>query len=145
MRTEDSPIATNAQSSGAPNELSLAAWTEHIETPVDATSELEAVTASMLALRLDPYAPDAPQSSLVSLHGALLLFQLGGRAELLPSVGLFAFGRRLLERRIVASAHRLSRHGLSAGDAYDAWVRSARHIEELIGLIDPELRDSIAA
>ena len=120
-------------------------WTAFLATSIDPAHELDAVTSSLQILRLD----DQPASTgsledLVDLHGALLLFQLGGQAELLPSTGFTLFGMRSLERRIVRAASRIAGSGRGERAACDAWLRAGERIEQQIGLIDPELCQLVA-
>ncbi len=111
------------------------AWVEFVCEDVDPFEELEAVISSLDSMRLDPALPEVSGPTLVALHGALLLFQLGGRVELVPPVSGFPFGRRLTERRVVNAARRL----VVDADPYDSWLRASNQIDSLIGLIDPEL------
>lgn len=117
------------------------AWEEFVAQDIDPSAELEAVVSSLEAMRLDPGMPEVPSSVLVGLHGALLLFQLGGRVDLVPGVNGFPFGRRLTERRVAAASRRLAR----TNDSYDNWLRSGVRIDELIGFIDPELGAAVSA
>ncbi len=90
-------------------------------------SELELLTdESPMAIRAD----------LITLHGALLAYELGGSATWLPSIGFGMSGRRMLERRVVRAAKSM----IADSDAELAVRRAASKIEELIHLIDPDLR-----
>ena len=104
---------------------------------------LESVVSELEALRAD--APLFAGGDLIDLHGALLAYELGGRAELIPSVNFAFSGRRLLEARVARAAHRIA--GRERGHAASAatLVRSAERIEDLIHLIDPDLRVVVAA
>ena len=67
-------------------------WTTFLASSIDPAHELDAVTSSLQILRLDDQsASTGSLEDLVDLHGALLLFQLGGQAELLPSTGFAQF------------------------------------------------------
>jgi hypothetical protein len=100
---------------------------------IDASKILESVVSELEALRS---LSDRPR--LVELHGALFLYALEGRAELIPSVGFPIGRRRVLEARVVWSARRLAT--LSRGATTDqAMNRAADTIRELLYLIDPEL------
>jgi hypothetical protein len=114
------------------------AWLEFASHEVDANNELAAVVASLESMRLDPSLPEVSGTALVNLHGALLLFQLGGHLDKVPSAALFSFGQRFMERRVLAAARRLATNT----DPYVNWLSASREIEELIGRIDPELADS---
>ncbi len=117
------------------------AWEDFTSPQVDPTSELEAVVASLEAMRLDPALPEVPVSTLIGLHGALLLFQLGGRVDLVPGVSGFPFGRRLTERRVASAARRVAR----GVDSYQNWLRAGERIDDLIGCIDPELGAAVSS
>ena len=111
------------------------AWLEFVNPEINPSEELDAVVSSLDSMRLDPALPEVSNATLVSLHGALLLFQLGGRVALVPPVSGFPFGRRLTERRVANAARRL----MVSADPYDNWLRASHEIDSLIGLIDPEL------
>jgi hypothetical protein len=115
------------------------AWVDFTAQEIDATAELGAVIASLESMRMDPSLPDVSGATLLNIHAALLLFQLGGRTELLPSVALFSFGQRFVERRVIAAARRLA----VSNDSYVNWLSAGRQIEQLIGCIDSELADAI--
>ena len=84
--------------------------------------------------------PIAIGTDLITLHGALLAYELGGVAASVPAVGFGMSRRRLLERRVVRAARQL----ISAHDPETAVLVAGSTIEDLIHLIDPELR-SLAA
>lgn len=79
-------------------------------------------------------------SDLVQLHAALLVYELDGRVDLIPSVGLGFSGRRVLEYRVTKAARRMAGSGSVARDPLAAVTHAAQRIEELIHLIDPQLR-----
>jgi hypothetical protein len=117
-------------------------------TPSEAVSAspqavLESVVSELEVLHLD--APWMMGSDLVALHGALLLFNLDGRAELIPG-GSWPLGwRRVTEMRVTRSARRLAgpERGTAAAEA--AVERASQLIEELVHLIDADLRMAVAA
>ncbi len=123
------------------NAISRQEWESFVSDDIDAAAELDAVVAALQMARLDPMLPEDAAGVLVALHGALLLFQMGGRADLLPAISGFAFGRRTLERQVVSKARRLAQH---ANHPYGAWLLAADQIEELIAVVIPELRVSVA-
>jgi hypothetical protein len=106
---------------------------------------LESVVSELEVLAADT--PLGMRGDLIELHGALLIFGLGGVASLLPSVGLGLSVRRMLEFRVVRAARRLAEH---AGDssshdtAASVLALAGNRIEDLIHLIDPELRSAVA-
>jgi hypothetical protein len=95
---------------------------------------LESIVTELELLCAD--SPFAARSNLIELHGALLVFELGGQLNLIPSVGFAFNGRRVLEARVARAARRLI--GTAHPDA--AVLNAGNTIEELIHLIDPELR-----
>ena len=122
-----------------------AEWIDVSTRAVDLTEVLDAVTAQLTTTLLDSGVRSLRQD-LVDLHGALLLYELGGRVALLPSRSVFGFGRRVVERKIVAAAGRLSHiHSAPAGPFY-AWLEARAAVDTLIGAMDPDLgsRPSIA-
>lgn len=120
-------------------------WIALSEAGIDAAHELDAVTASLQVLRMDDQHGSAgPMDQLVELHAALLLFQLGGRAELLPATGFALFGGWSLERRIVRAASRLAGSARGETAAFASWRRAGERVGSLIGLIDPELCQLVA-
>ena len=104
---------------------------------------LESVVSELEALR--DFNPISSTSGLVELHGALLLYELGGRAELIPSIRPVFTPRRILEARVAWAAQRLAGRARGYDAAKAATDRAARRIEELIHLIDPDLRVTVAA
>ena len=80
--------------------------------------------------------PIAIRADLITLHGALLAYELGGSASWLPTIGFGMSRRRILERRVVRAARNL----IGVRDAESALHAAGSTIEELIYLIDPELR-----
>lgn len=120
-------------------------WIALSDAGIDAARELEAVTSSLHVLRMDDeHGTAGPIDQLVELHAALLLFQLGGRAELLPATGFSLFGGWSVERRIVRAASRLAGTARGEDAAFGTWLRAGERIESLIGLIDPELCQLVA-
>jgi hypothetical protein len=102
---------------------------------LDAVSILESVTAELEVLRSQHNAA----GRLVELHGALFLYALDGRAELIQNQGIPLGGRQLLELRVAFAARRLAGRDRGESAASAALARAAQRIEELIHLIDPEL------
>lgn len=80
------------------------------------------------------------RSDLVQLHAALLVYELDGRVESIPNVGLSFSSRRLLEHRVTKAARRLIGSGSPTLDPDAAVALAAHRIEELLHLIDPDLR-----
>ncbi len=95
---------------------------------------LEAIVTELEVLTSE--AAIAIGTDLITLHGALLAYELGGVADAVPSVGFGMSGRRLLERRVCRAARQL----IGAHQPDVALQRAGELIEELIHLIDPELR-----
>jgi hypothetical protein len=102
---------------------------------VNPASILESVTTELEMLRSLHNAP----GRLVELHGALFLYALDGRAELIPSQGIPLGGRQLLELRVASAARRLAGRERGVAAATAALALAAQRIEQLIHLIDPEL------
>ena len=117
-----------------------AEWEALVSTGVNGSRELDAVSASLVALQLDrpDQTPGYPHL-YVELHGALLLFQVAGEAAMLPTVGFAPFGERALQRRITAAARRLAGKERGPEASFAAWCRAGDKVTEYIGLIDPEL------
>ena len=115
-------------------------WSEQMAAHVDPKAVLHDVVSALQILSTETGASFATPNSLIELHGALLVYELAGRSELLPSVAIGVTTRRSLERRVLSSAHRLAGRDQSDEAAFAAWKRAAALIEDLIDLIDPELR-----
>ena len=115
-------------------------WTERLAADVDPKAVLDDVVSGLQILCAETALSPTPTNSMIDLHAALLMFELGGRRELLPSVGLGVSARRSLERRIVSSARVLAGRAEGIEAAYAVSKRAAARIEDLIALIDPELR-----
>lgn len=101
---------------------------------VDAKRILETIVTELELLTVE--SPLAARSDLIDLHAALLVFELGGHIGLVPNVGFAFNGRRLLEARVARAARRI----IGSNDADSAVTVAAETVEELIHLIDPELR-----
>jgi hypothetical protein len=82
--------------------------------------------------------PFGSGTDLIQLHGALLAYNLGGRAELLPTPSFGLSGRSFREHRVTRAARRIIERG--NGDAAAALEIAGRVIEQRLHLIDPELR-----
>ncbi len=106
------------------------------ETAVTAAPHriLESIVSELELLCAD--SPFAARSDLIELHGALLAFELGGQIALLPSIGFAFNGRRVLESRVVRAARRV----MGTATPETAVLHAANTIEDLIHLIDPDLR-----
>jgi hypothetical protein len=113
------------------NTTSPIAADTYVAAPIDV---LTSIVTDLELLCAD--SPLAARSDLIELHGALLVFELGGQAELVPNVGFAFNGRRVLEARVARAAKRII--GTASADL--AVANAASTIEELIHLIDPELR-----
>ncbi len=108
-----------------------------VDTPIGALEAARALEAIVTELELlTDESPIAIRGDLVTLHGALLAYELGGVAASVPAVGFGMSGRRMLERRVVRAAKNL----IGARDAEAALRVAGSTIEEFIHLIDPELR-----
>jgi hypothetical protein len=81
---------------------------------------------------------------LLNLHGALLVYNLEGRVDLIPPTGFSLNRHQMLEFRIARAARRLTGTLRPEVQAYLSVERAAARIEELLHLVDPELR-SLAA
>ena len=101
---------------------------------LEAARALEAIVTELELLTDE--SPMAIRADLITLHGALLAYEVSGVAASLPTIGFGMSGRRILERRVVRAAKNL----IGESDAEIAVQRAASTIEELIHLIDPELR-----
>ncbi len=110
--------------------------------PIDPMRLLESITAELETLR-EFSGVNAPVG-LVELHGALFLFALEGKAELIPTIRFPIGAHRALQSRIVWSARRLAGNASGEQAAFDAVERAANRIERLLHLIDPELRVNAA-
>jgi hypothetical protein len=124
---------------GSRLDSSRSSWAEFVVIDVDPHQELAAAVASLESMRLDPTIPEISSATLVSLHSALFLFQLGGRRELLPAAGALPFGRRFTERRLLSDARRLA----ASNDSYANWLAAGDLIDALIGVVDPDLSASV--
>jgi hypothetical protein len=104
---------------------------------LDPMRTLESITNELETLR--EFSGVHAPVGLVELHGALLVFALEGRSELIPSVRFPIGSHRVLQSRVASAARRLA--GTSEGDAAasEAMERASHRIERLIHLIDPEL------
>ncbi len=103
-------------------------------TAVDPKRILETIVTELELLGVE--SPLAARSDLIELHAALLVFELGGHVALVPNIGFAFNGRRLLETRVARAARRM----IGSLDADSAVALAADTVEELIHLIDPELR-----
>ena len=101
---------------------------------VDPKRILETIVTELELLSAE--SPLAARTDLIELHAALLVFELGGQLALVPNVGFAFNGRRLLETRVARAARRM----IGSNDVDSAVVIAADTVEELIHLIDPELR-----
>ena len=100
-----------------------------------------------LACEFETISADLPLGcggDLMALHGALLVYNLEGRVDLIPPTSWSLNRRSMLEHRIARAARRLTRNLRPEVQAYVSVERAAARIEELLHLIDPELR-SLAA
>jgi hypothetical protein len=116
-------------------------------SPESTTSIDPARILESLAYEFESLSAELPLGfgrDLIALHGALLVYNLEGRTDLIPPTS-FSLNRRLmLEFRIARAARRLTGNLRPEVQAYLSVERAAVRIEELLHLIDPELR-SLAA
>jgi len=120
-------------------------WEALYRAGVNGTHELEAVTAALTTLRMEHQVGSTGSADmLVALHGALLLFQVAGEADMVPVVGFAPFGERALQRRIAAAALRLAGKDRGPQASFAAWCRAGDTVNQYIGLIDPELCKMVA-
>jgi hypothetical protein len=133
-------MKNNSEISPASDVAERSEWTERLAADVDPKAALDDVVSGLQILCAETAVSSSPTPSMIELHAALLLFELSGRRELLPTVGLGMTSRRHLERRIVSSARAQAGRADGPEAAFAAWMRSADRIEDLIDLIDPELR-----
>jgi hypothetical protein len=82
-------------------------------------------------------APFGSVHNLIQLHGALLAYNLGGQAELLPSPSFGLTRRSILEHRVTRAARRIVERGASNTTA--TMEIAADVVEQYLHLIDPEL------
>ena len=123
-----------------------AEWTEVSNRQADGLAALDAVAAQLAMALLDgPHDHLSLTQDLVDLHGALLVYELAGRIELLPPRPLptFGFGHRAIVRRVLGAATRVVRIG-SNPDPFHIWMAARGAIDALIGALDPELQTSAA-
>jgi hypothetical protein len=116
--------------------------TTEIDLGVDPLRLLESITNELEGLR--EFSGVHAPVGLVELHGALLLFALDGRAELLPSVRFPIGAHRVMQGRIAWAARRQAGPTRGAEAAKAALERASDRIERLVHLIDPDLRVSAA-
>ncbi len=112
---------------------------------LDPLKVLESVVTELEVLCADT--PPLLRGDLISLHGALLAYGLGGDASLIPERSLGLSGRRLLEVRVIRAARRLCgsvARGADENQSEAVLDAAAQRIDDLIHLIDPELRVSAA-
>jgi hypothetical protein len=102
---------------------------------IDPQRMLESIVSELEILVQD--AAPGFGSDLVRLHGALLAYNVGGRAELLPTARLGWSARTWRERGVVREARRIVDQG--AGDVSIAVGIATEQIERNLHLIDPEL------
>ena len=102
---------------------------------IDARRVLESLVYELEILAHE--APLGSGSDLIQLHGALLAYNLEGRAELVPVPPFGWSVRSWRERRVIQAARRIVEQG--AGDATVTIDIAAAHIARLLHLIDPEL------
>ena len=110
--------------------------TDQESHPIDPNQVLDTVV-SELELLLEE-APLGAVFDLVSLHGALLIYNLEGSVRSLPSPAFGASKRRRLERRVLRAAAKISAR--CHGDASATERLANAEIEARLDLIDPELR-----
>ncbi len=122
-----------------PNYFDRKDWEALAAADVDPMAELDAVTSSLLMARDEINPATTSLGALIELHAALYVFQLGGQARLLPSVGLGLNGKRALERRILRAASNLMHPAQGDDASFIAWKHASERIEMLIGLLDPDL------
>lgn len=132
--------------SHSPRDSEFADWSELRAIPVDPKAILEEVVSALQILSAETsQSPFVTPSAVIDLHGALLVYELAGRGELIPNVSIGVSTRRGFERRVVSSARRLVGPARGEAAALVAWVRAAARIEDLVDLIDPELRLVVAS
>jgi hypothetical protein len=120
-------------------------WNDRTSSFISPKAALDDVVSSLQIMMAESSASVYPSNSEVELHGALLLFELGGRAENIPSISLGVSARRSIERRVASSARHLAGREIGDEAAFTAWKRAAHRIEELLDLIDPGLRAFVAS
>jgi hypothetical protein len=118
------------------------------QTSPEATDRVDpARILESLACEYETLSADLPigfGAELMALHGALLVYNLEGRTDLIPPTSLSLNRRSMVEFRIARAARRLTGNLRPEVQASMSVDRAAARIEELIHLIDPELR-SLAA
>lgn len=112
------------------------------KTAIDPARILESLVYELESL--SAYVPIGSTRDLIELHGALLVYNLEGRTDLIPATSPSLNRRSMLEFRIARAARRLTKNLHPEVQAYVSVDRAADKIEQLIHLIDPELR-SLAA
>jgi hypothetical protein len=128
-------------------QTSPAAVTTTTATTTTATTIDPARLLESLVYELESLSADTPLGSagdLIALHGALLVYNLEGRTDLIPATSFSLNRRSMLEFRIARAARRLTKDLRPEVQAYVSVERAAERIEQLLHLIDPELR-SLAA
>jgi hypothetical protein len=124
---DDTYGMTTNDSTGAPTG-------DPVETP-DPQRVLESIIYELEYLLHQ--APFGSVRNLIELHGALLAYNLGGQAELLPSASFGLSRRSILEHRVTRVARRVAESG--AGNTTATMDLAAEVIEQYLHLIDPEL------
>lgn len=107
----------------------------HPASSIDPRRVLESLVYELEVLVHE--APLGSGSDLIQLHGALLAYNLEGRAELMPTPPFGWSTRSWRERRVVHAARRIVEQG--AGDPAVTIGIAADQIARLLHLIDPEL------
>jgi hypothetical protein len=102
--------------------------------PLDPQRVFDSVVSELECLTHD--AAPGIGSDLVELHGALLAYNLDGRAELLPSPTFGLSTRSWRERRVLRAARRIM---TASGDPTAVLDLADRIIRQRLHLIDPEL------
>ena len=109
-------------------------------SPLDPRRVLESVVSELEYLIQD--APLGCGSDLIQLHGALLVYNLEGRAALVPPPSFGVSARAWRERRVLRAARRILERG--AGDTTVTMGIAADQIARYVHLIDPELGALVA-
>jgi len=109
--------------------------TEDRSPSVDPQRVLESIVSELEWLLVT--SPAGSVSDLTRVHGALLAYNLDGRAELLPKTSFGLSSRSWRERAVVRAARRIIEHG--AGDAEAAMDLADEEIRRHLHLIDPDL------
>ncbi len=109
---------------------------DEVDAAIDPQIVFESIVSELEYLIAESHVGE--RAGLLELHAALLVYNLGGQASLLPTPTFGMSTRRVRERRVLRIARRIEEH--AGGDSAVAIEFAATLIERNLDLIDPDLR-----